>query len=79
MKNRLLLLFDKLMLRKRTLIVTITGQLKNILQVARTSHRSVDNFLVHLVASLIVHTHQPKKPSLNRPDESPALLPATLF
>ncbi len=79
MKNRLLLLFDKLMLRKRALIETITDQLKNISQVAHTRHRSVDNFLVNLVAGLIAYTHQPKKPSLNLRDESLALLPANLI
>ena len=79
MKNRLLLLFDKLMLRKRALIETITDQLKNISQVAHTRHRSVDNFLVNLVAGLIAYTHQPKKPSLNLRHQSLALLPATLI
>jgi transposase len=79
MKNRLLLLFDKLMLRKRALIETITDQLKNISQVAHTRHRSVDNFLVNLVAGLIAYTHQPKKPSLNLRDGALALLPATLI
>ena len=39
MKNRLLSLFDKLILRKRALIETITDQLKNISQVAHTRHR----------------------------------------
>jgi hypothetical protein len=78
MKNRLLALFDKLMLRKRVLIETITDQLKNISQVAHTRHRSVDNFLVNLVAGLIAYTHQPRKPSLNLRDASLALLPATL-
>ena len=79
MKNRLLLLFDKLMLRKRALIETITDQLKNISQVAHTRHRSVDNFLVNLVAGLIAYTHQPRKPSLNLRDESLAFLPETLI
>ena len=79
MKNRLLLLFDKLMLRKRALIETIIDQLKNISQVAHTRHRSVDNFLVNLVASLIAYTHQPNKPSLNLRDDSLPLLPATLI
>jgi hypothetical protein len=79
MKNRLLLLFDKLMLRKRALIETIIDQLKNISQIAHTRHRSVDNFLVNLVAGLIAYTHQPKKPSLHLRDESLALLPVTLI
>ena len=79
MKNRLLPLFDKLMLRKRALIETIIDQLKNISQIAHTRHRGVDNFLVNLVAGLIAYSHQPKKPSLNLGDESLALLPATLI
>ena len=79
MKNRLLALFDKLMLRKRALIETITDQLKNISQVAHTRHRSVNNFLVNLVAGLIAYSHQPKKPSLNLRNESLALLPASLI
>ena len=67
------------MLRKRALIEIINDQLKNISQVAHTRHRSVDNFLVNLVAGLIGYSHQPKKPSLNLRDESSALLPATLI
>lgn len=65
MKNRLMTLEDKLLLRKRALIETINDQLKNISQVAHTRHRSVNNFLVNLVAALIAYTHQVKKPSLN--------------
>ena len=79
MKNRLLSLIDKLMLRKRAIIETVIDQLKNISQVAHTRHRSVDNFLVNLVAGLIAYTHQSKKPSLNLQDETLALLPATLI
>lgn len=78
MKNRLLALFDKLMLRKRALIETVIDQLKNISQIAHSRHRGVDNFLVNLVAGLIAYSHQPKKPSLNLRIESLALLPTTL-
>jgi hypothetical protein len=65
MKNRLVPLFDKLMLRKRALIETINDQLKNISQIEHSRHRSVTGFAVNLVAGLIAYTHQPKKPSLN--------------
>ncbi len=65
MKNRLLPLVDKLLLRKRALIETINDQLKNISQVEHTRHRSPVNFLVNVVAGLIAYCHQPKKPSLN--------------
>ena len=65
MKNRLLPLFDKVLLRKRALIETVNDQLKNISQIEHTRHRSVANFMVNLVAGLIAYTHQPRKPSLN--------------
>lgn len=65
MKNRLLPLVDKFLLRKRALIETINDQLKNISQVEHTRHRSPINFVVNVVAGLIAYCHQPKKPSLN--------------
>lgn len=65
MKNRLMPLTDKLLLRKRSIIETISDQLKNISQIEHTRHRSVPTFLVNLMAGLIACCHQPKKPSLN--------------
>jgi hypothetical protein len=64
MHNRLLDWSDKLLLRKRAIIETITDQLKNISQIEHSRHRSPINFLVNLIAGLIAHCHQPKKPSL---------------
>ena len=46
MKNKLMEVFDKLMLRKRAIIETIYDQLKNILKVEHTRHRSGLNFWV---------------------------------
>lgn len=65
MKNKLMPLFDKLMLRKRALIETINDQLKNISQIEHSRHRSHSGFMVNLLAGLIAYTYQPKKPSLN--------------
>ena len=65
MKNKLMPLFDKLMLRKRAIIETINDQLKNISQIEHSRHRSVTNFLVNAVSALIAYTHKEKKPSLN--------------
>lgn len=65
MKNKLMLVSDKLLLRKRSIIETINDQLKNISQIEHSRHRSPINFLVNLVSGLIAYTHQPKKPSLN--------------
>lgn len=67
MKNRLLPLIDKLLLRKRALIETINDQLKNICQIEHSRHRSVKNFVVNTVAALIAYTFKEKKPSLNIP------------
>lgn len=65
MKNRLLPLADKLLLRKRAIVETIIDQLKNISQIEHTRHRSPVNFLVNLLCGLIAYCHQPKKPSLH--------------
>ena len=65
MKNSLMLIEDKLMLRKRFIIETINDQLKNISQVEHTRHRKPANFAVNLIAGLIAYQKQPKKPSLN--------------
>jgi len=65
MKNKLMPILDKLLLRKRSLIETVNDQLKNISQIEHSRHRSVTNFLVNLVAGLIAYTYQAKKPSLH--------------
>ena len=72
MKNKLLPMLDRLLLRKRSLIETVNDQLKNISQIEHSRHRSVANFLVNLVAGLIAYTYQPKKPSLHirRPQDN---------
>lgn len=65
MKPRVLAAFDKLMLRKRSLIETINDQLKNIFCLEHSRHRSLINFLGNAVAALVAYSYQPKKPSLN--------------
>jgi hypothetical protein len=65
MKNRLLPLIDKIMLRKRAVVESVMDQLKNISQIEHSRHRSVENCLVNLVAGLIAYTWREKKPSLN--------------
>ncbi len=69
MKGQLMLLPDRIMLRKRFLIETINDQLKNISQIEHTRHRSPANFAVNLLAGLIAYTHQDKKPSLRLPTD----------
>ena len=64
MKNRLMPLMDKLLLRKRAIVETIIDQLKNISQIEHSRHRSPINFLVNLLCGLIAYCHRPRKPSL---------------
>ena len=52
-REKLLPLWDKLMLRKRSLIETVIDQLKNISQIQHTRHRSPANDLVNILAGLV--------------------------
>jgi len=65
MKARVLKAFDKLVLRKRSIIETINDQLKNIFNLEHSRHRSLTNFAVNVVACLVAYSYQEKKPSLN--------------
>ena len=65
MKNSLMLLEDKIMLRKRFIIETVNDQLKNVSQIQHSRHRKPANFAVNLTAGLIAYQKQPKKPSIN--------------
>ena len=60
---------DKISLRKRSIIETVNDQLKNILQIEHTRHRSANNFLVNMLAGLAAYSYQLKKPSLNFNEE----------
>ncbi len=64
MKNVLMTMRDKILLRKRSVIETINDQLKNIAQAEHSRHRSFGNFITNLVASLIAYSFQEKKPSI---------------
>ena len=65
MKNSLMLLQDKITLRKRALIETVNDELKNICQVEHTRHRSFNNFITNLLSGLIAYSFFDKKPSIN--------------
>ena len=65
MKNKLMPMFDKLLLRKRALIETVNDQLKNISQIEHSRHRSINNFFVNMLDGIAAYAIKPKKPSLN--------------
>ena len=64
MKNSLMLMSDKILLRKRSVIETVNDELKNICQVEHSRHRSVGNFITNLIAGIIAYHFLPKKPSI---------------
>jgi len=65
MKNALMLLHDKIILRKRALIETVNDELKNMCQIEHTRHRSFNNFITNLLSGLIAYSFFPKKTSIN--------------
>ena len=64
MKNCLMELKDKILLRKRSIIETINDELKSICQVEHSRHRSFENFISNLISGLIAYSFFPKKPAI---------------
>lgn len=64
MKNSLMTMNDKIMLRKRSVIETVNDELKNICQIEHSRHRSFINFAANLIAGLIAYSFLPKKPAI---------------
>jgi len=60
-KNVLMIMWDKILLRKRSVIETINDQLKNIAQAEHYRHRSFGNFITNLVKNLNAYLFQEKK------------------
>jgi hypothetical protein len=78
MKAQAIDAFDQLLLRKRSLIETINGQLKNIGDLEHSRHRSLTNYMSNIIASLVAYSYQDKKPALQlrKADLLPLLLNA---
>ena len=55
MKNRLVEMEDKILLRKRAIIETVNDQLKNISNIEHSRHRSLWNFLGNVASGLIAY------------------------
>jgi len=64
MENVLVDIGDKLLLRRRSVIESVNGSLKNICQVEHARHRSLANFVVNLLATLAAYSFLPRKPSI---------------
>jgi Transposase DDE domain. len=65
MKNKLMPIMDKIMLRKRSVIETINDVLKNVAQLVHSRHRSIDGFVLNALSALSAYCFFEKKPSIN--------------
>lgn len=68
MKAKAMSLWDRAMLAKRFIIETINDQLKNISQIEHSRHRSINGFILNLMAGLVAYCLKDNKPSLNITD-----------
>lgn len=64
MKNALMELKDKILLRKRSVIETVNDELKNMCQIEHSRHRSFSGFIANTIAALIAYSFFPKKPAI---------------
>lgn len=54
---------EKELLSRRGLIETVNDQLKNLHQVEHSRHRSVNNFMVNIMAAVVAYCLNPNKPT----------------
>lgn len=64
MKNCLMEMMDKILLRKRSVIETVNDVLKNTCQIEHSRHRSFNNFISNTLAAIATYCFLPKKPSI---------------
>lgn len=67
MQNYLMPIWDKILHRKRFIIETIFGNIKENFNVRPNKHRSHVNFFVSLLAALIAYQIKPSKPAISYP------------
>lgn len=66
MQNKLMLIYDKIMLRKRSLVETVFDFIKNKFNLEHTRHRSHWNFLVHILATILAYQFKENKPKITK-------------
>lgn len=65
MKNSLMNLADKILLRKRGLIETVNDKLKNIAQIEHSRHRSFNNLIANSLSAIAVYCFFEKKSAID--------------
>lgn len=64
MRNKLMHIVDKILLRSRGVIESVNNKLKFDCQIEHHRHRSPWNFLVNLISGLIAYAYDPCKPTI---------------
>ena len=64
MKNSLMSVADKILLRKRALIETVNDELKNT-QIEHSRHRSFNNFIANSLSAIAAYCFFEKKPTID--------------
>lgn len=64
MKNKLMPIKEKILLRKRSVIETVNGLLKETMQISHTRHRSTINGFIHIISTLVGYSLRIKKPKI---------------
>lgn len=64
MKDKLMSLVDKILLRKRGIIECVNNKLKSGCQIEHYRHRSRWNFLVNLISGIVAYAYDPCKPCI---------------
>lgn len=65
MKNSLMSIADKILIRKRALIETVNDELKNIAQIEHSRHQSFNNFIVNSLSVIAAYCFFEKKPAID--------------
>src|SRR4051794_31686127 len=65
MRNHLMPLGDKILLRKRFVIETVLDILNSEMGLEHSRHRSVTNAMVHVLSCLVAYAFRPGKPSIS--------------
>ena len=69
MKEKIITPIQKSILKKRGLIETVIGQLKNICQIEHSRHRSPTNAFANMIAGLIAYQFKKRKPNITISDK----------
>ena len=65
MRNSLMSMAAKILIRKRVLIETVNDELNNIAQLEHSRHRSFNNFVANALSAIAAYCFFEKKPAID--------------